>query len=250
LLLVRHLSQKIAGRYLLEDVNFEAKSSSMTVLLGPNGAGKTTLLKTIVGLLSLSCKDKQSKIMFQGKNISLLPVHRRVSLGLVYLPQQTSLFQSLTVEDNLQIIYEYQDYWREKSKDVFLKERDELLKKMAIFDTLKRRSGVLSGGQKRKVEIARSLLMHPLTMLLDEPFAGVDPKSIYELRVVLREIVQKGISVVVSDHNVNHLLSIGENVFLLIAGRVVFSGTPKQVLECSFAREHYFGNQFYQDFMG
>jgi lipopolysaccharide export system ATP-binding protein len=247
---VEHLDQFIESKQLLHDISLTASLGQIVALLGPNGAGKTTLIKTIIGLISApkhALKSEKNKIILHDQVINSWPIYKRVDAGLVYLPQSTSLFQQLTVQENLELVYEYQGYWQGKNREDFLKERDFWLGVTGLVATLPQKAMTLSGGQKRKLEVVRALLMHPRLIMLDEPFAGVDPKSIYELKSVFKDVAGKGIGILISDHHVDQLFSISDYVYVVMHGQVVTQGVTKDVLEHSYTKESYFGNQFYQE---
>lgn len=245
---VKHLSKSFGKKQILKDVSFSIQPGQVVAFLGPNGAGKTTLLKTMVGLYKHSTSDQSpSQILFDGVNILGWPVYKIVEQGIVYLPQQTSLLQQLTVHDNLHIVFEYQPYWQNMDLSEFIKERDHWLGITGLQETLNQKAGTLSGGQKRKLEVVRSMLMHPRLIILDEPFAGVDPKSIYELKKIFQDTSQQGIAILISDHNVDQLLSIAQLVYVFINGQIVTSGGVKDIIENKLTKEHYLGNQFYNE---
>lgn len=245
---IQKLSQMLGKKNILKDISITVSRGQIIALLGPNGAGKTTLLKTIIGLApSPSPMTNCNRIIFNDQIINMWPIYKRVEEGLVYLPQHTSLLQQLTVQDNLSLIYEYQPYWGKKSKEQFEKERDQWLTQTHLSSTLMQKASTLSGGQKRKLETVRSLLMHPTCIMLDEPFAGVDPKSIYELKKIFIDIAAAGIAIIISDHNVEQLLSIAQTVYVVINGVVITSGSIKEVIENNFTQESYLGPQFYQE---
>lgn len=252
LLSVHNLSATIGKRAIVRNVSCQVASGQVVALLGPNGAGKTTLLKTIMGLYPTPAvlDQKVNLISFDGQTINNLPINQRVTLGLVYLPQQPSLFQQLTVKDNLELVFEYHDYWRKRRHELFIQERDYWLEHTELVATQSLLAVALSGGQKRKLEVVRSMLMHPRAILLDEPFAGVDPKSIYELKTLFLQMAQEGMAVVISDHNVDQLLSIAQYVYVVIQGQVVVCGTIQEILENRYTQESYLGNQFYQEMFG
>ncbi|MFA6527238.1 MAG: ATP-binding cassette domain-containing protein [Candidatus Babeliales bacterium] len=252
LLSVHNLSTTIGKRAIVRNVSLSVASGQVVALLGPNGAGKTTLLKTIMGLYATPVQREQNanQITFDGQTINNVPVHQRVTLGLVYLPQQPSLFQQLTVKDNLELVFQYHDYWRNRGYELFLQERDYWLKHTDLVATLTLQGAALSGGQKRKLEVVRSMLMHPRAILLDEPFAGVDPKSIYELKALFQQMASQGMAVVISDHNVDQLLSIAQYAYVVVQGQVVVCGTIQEILENRYTQESYLGNQFYQEMFG
>lgn len=246
---VKSLSQFLGKKEILKNISFKIGAGQVVAFLGPNGAGKTTLLKTVMGLhpTMSSLQEDHNKILLSGKQIQNWPIHKRVEEGLVYLPQQTSLFQQLNVQDNLSVVFQYQSYWRAFTEKDFLKERDNWLEITDLTKVLKQKAATLSGGQKRKLEVVRSLLMHPKIIMLDEPFAGVDPKSIYELKNIFLETAKSGIAILISDHNVDQLLSIAQLVYVVINGQNITSGGIKEIIENNFTKEFYFGNQFYNE---
>ncbi len=246
---VKNLNQILGKKDILKNISFKVEKGQIVAFLGPNGAGKTTLLKTVIGLYPTLPQSQMgsNEILFSDKQIQSWPIYKRVEAGIVYLPQNTSLFQQLSVEDNLSIVFRYQPCWRSFSQQDFIKERDSWLDITGLSGTLEQKSATLSGGQKRKLEVVRSLLMHPKIIMLDEPFAGVDPKSIYELKNIFLETAKSGIAIVISDHNVDQLLSIAHMVYVIINGQNITSGGIKEIIENNFTKEFYFGNQFYSE---
>lgn len=249
LLQVKDFNQVLGKKNILSNISFKAHLGQMVVILGPNGAGKTTLLKSIIGFHPApSPTDSGSNlIIFDNTIINSWPVYKRVQQGLLYLPQNSSLFQHMTVHDNLKVVYEYHPCWRGKSWNTFKDEFEQWLSITSLSHALLQKAGTLSGGQKRKLEVVRSLLMKPKMLLLDEPFAGVDPKSIYELKQIFTDMAKSGIGVIISDHHVDQLLSIANMVYVIVGGNVVSSGTIKEILENTYTRESYLGTQFYQE---
>jgi lipopolysaccharide export system ATP-binding protein len=250
LLHVHNLHQTLARKQILSSITFKAEQGNVTVLLGPNGAGKTTLLKSIIGLLPIrqhTSSPTKNTILFDEQNIIAWPIYRRIEEGLLYLPQHTALFQSLTVRDNLELVYAYHTAWKEISHHTFQEEVDHWLASTHLSSTVKQKAGTLSGGQKRKLEVIRALLMKPKIILLDEPFAGVDPKSIYELKTIFTDMAHNGIGVVISDHHVDQLLSIANMVYVIIGGQVISSGSIQEILANTYTKESYLGNQFYEE---
>ncbi len=251
LLRVSNLSQQLGKKKILQGIDFQAFAGHVTVILGPNGAGKTTLLKSIMGLHKSPEANMSAKvncIEFEDRIINHWPIYKKVEAGLGYLPQQPSLFHSMTVQDNLALVYEYHEHWkRHKNKVVFLQERDQWLENTKLTHALKQYSKELSGGQQRKLEIVRALLMHPKLIMFDEPFAGVDPKSIYELKAIFVAMAKQGIGIIISDHHVDQLLSIADIVYVILQGQVVTSGSIQDVLNNKHTRDHYLGNQFYDE---
>jgi len=243
LLRVDNLSQILGRKPILSSISFQADKQHVVVLLGPNGAGKTTLLKTIIGLIPTPANT----ITFDNIDISNLPIHQRVERGLLYLPQHTSLFQDMSVLNNLKVVYQYHCGWKDQPWETFYQEAIKWLEATHLAHALTQKAGTLSGGQKRKLEVVRSLLMKPKLVLLDEPFAGVDPKSIYELKQIFVDLASSGIGVVISDHHVDQLLSIAQTVYVIVSGRVVSSGSIKEILENSYTKESYLGTEFHEE---
>ncbi|MBD3231892.1 ATP-binding cassette domain-containing protein [Candidatus Dependentiae bacterium] len=256
-LTVKNLSKTFGKKLILKSISFELNSGEVVALLGPNGAGKTTLLRTIIGLLKTPKYDSDlNNIWLENQLINKWPIFKRVENGLLYLPQQTSLFREMTVLDNLKLVYEYHNYWADNFKlkknrwKIFEEEMDRWLAKTDLTSCKKQLAGNLSGGQKRKLEVVRSILMHPKGIMLDEPFAGVDPKSIYELRKIFVDMAEKNnIAVLISDHNVEQLLSIATRIYVVIDGCVVTSGGVEDIVNHNFTKEMYLGKQFYSEFL-
>lgn len=250
LLRVHNLTQQLGKKKILQGINFEAHAGNITVILGPNGAGKTTLLKTIIGFYpspSIQSSDNGNSIIFDGITINEWSIYKKVEAGLGYLPQQTSLFQQMTVKDNLALVYEHHTYWHKKPLETFVQERDFLLEQTKLTHSIPQKASDLSGGQQRKLEIVRALLMHPKLIMFDEPFAGVDPKSIYELKAIFLAMAKQGIGIIISDHHVDQLLSCADFVYVILQGNVVTSGTVQDILLDKHTKDHYLGNQFYNE---
>jgi len=247
-LTIEKLDQFFGNKQILFSISLKAELGKIVALLGPNGAGKTTLLKTIIGLLKTCHSDeKYNTISLDKIIINQWPIYKRVENGLIYLPQHTSLFGQMTVLNNLKLVYQYHTYWKNIEWQKFNEEMNFWLCKTNLLDTLKQLANTLSGGQKRKLEIVRSILMHPKLILLDEPFAGVDPKSIYELKKIFSTMAQKNIAILISDHNVDQLLSIAGNIYVIINGQVITSGKLKEIINNDYTKEMYFGKQFYSE---
>ena len=243
-------SYHIKKKQLLHSVSFEVHSGQIVVFLGPNGAGKTTLLRSVMGLSLFDAPDLDNQkncLYFNNQIITHLSTAERVELGIVYLAQHSSLFSQMSVVDNLELIREYHVYWQSRSHDEFITVRDEWLKIVGLDTRLDQKAGSLSGGQKRKLEIVRAILMQPKILLLDEPFAGVDPKSIYELKELFSTMAAQGMGIVISDHNVDQLLSIAQKVYVVMAGKVITSGSVRDILSHKETKELYFGAQFYME---
>ncbi len=234
---VQHLSKQYKGRRVVEDVSLEVKTGDVVGLLGPNGAGKTTCFYMIVGLVPMD----SGKIALDDVSISQLPMHKRARLGLGYLPQEPSVFRKLTVEENILAILETRN---EMPAPQRAKRLEELLHDLHITDRRQALGISLSGGERRRVEIARALASEPRFMLLDEPFAGVDPISVLEIQRLIRHLQQLGIGVLITDHNVRETLKICGHAYILSEGRVLTAGTPEDILYNKNVREVYLGEDF------
>jgi lipopolysaccharide export system ATP-binding protein len=232
-----HLSKQYKGRRVVEDVSLEIKTGDVVGLLGPNGAGKTTCFYMIVGLVAMD----SGKITLDDVSISQLPMHKRARLGLGYLPQEPSVFRKLTVEENILAILETRN---EMPAPQRAKRLEELLNDLHITDRRQTLGITLSGGERRRVEIARALASEPRFMLLDEPFAGVDPISVLEIQQLIRHLQQLGIGVLITDHNVRETLKICDHAYILSEGRVLTAGTPEDILYNKNVREVYLGEDF------
>ncbi len=247
---VRNLNFFAGSKQLLKSISFSMEQGSVVAMLGPNGAGKTTLLKTIMGLNKAptpSIDGLYNRIELDGNLINSWQIHKRVLYGLVYLPQQTSLFGQMSVYDNLWLVYEYHDAWKDKSHEIFHQEVSDWLDRTNLTQTINQQAQTLSGGQKRKLEIVRTLLMRPKLVLMDEPFAGVDPKSIYELKDIFSDMAKNGIGVLISDQHVDQLLSIADKIFVVLQGEIVTSGSIEDILQNKHTKESYLGGQFYDE---
>ncbi|MCK4517635.1 ATP-binding cassette domain-containing protein [Candidatus Babeliales bacterium] len=250
MLTVRNLSQTIQGHKILKSVSLSMEKGKVTALLGPNGAGKTTLLKTIMGLYPTLPIDKEKKnnaIFFNSNLVNNWSTGKRVAAGISYLPQQTSLFQQLSVLDNLALVYQYHPFWQEKPWEEFLEQANSWRTQVGLTSPDTQKTQTLSGGQKRKLEVIRTILMKPKVAMFDEPFAGVDPKSIYELKEIFSQMAEQDIAVVISDHNVDQLLSIAEQIYVVLAGEIATSGGIKDILNDQTTKHAYFGSQFYSE---
>lgn len=248
---IKKLSYWSGKKQLLYEISLSAREGEITVLLGPNGAGKTTLLKTIMGLYQtprFNQKEHTNLLTYQTTHLNALPVAERVALGLSYLAQQSSLFIDLSVEENLLLVFDYHPFWKNKNRDIFMAEMRNWLDRILLADRAEQKAGTLSGGQKRKLETARAFLMHPRILLLDEPFAGVDPKSLYELKDILATAArEEKIGILISDHHVDQLFSIANKVFVIIGGRVVTSGSIHDILNDEETKRSYLGAGFSQE---
>ena len=255
LLSVKGLNQQLGKASLLHNITLEADAGKTVALLGPNGAGKTTLLRTLMGLYRLP-RMSTAQVWFNSFDIAFWQVDQRIAAGLVYLPQHSSLFDGLSVHDNFLLIFEHHPLWRRKRHwwslrvdttelESFYAELYRWLDILDIRKTLKQPVSQLSGGQKRKVELVRALLLRPKLLLLDEPFAGVDPKSIYEIKEIITLLAAQGIGIVISDHHVQELLALASYIYVVYQGRVVASGDVAAIMADTYTQEVYLGRAFH-----
>ena len=230
------LSKFYGKKHVVKDVTFSMSGGEITGLLGPNGAGKTTSFYMIVGFI----KANGGKILLNGEEITHLAMHERSKRGLAYLPQEASIFRKLTVEDNIKLILEEQKISRDERK----RRLEELLVRFGI-DRVRRQYGyTLSGGERRRTEIARALATSPKFLLLDEPFAGIDPKAVFEIKEIIRQLASDGIGILLTDHNVRDTLEITHSAHIISDGSIIVSGTKEELIENEMAREIYFGSSF------
>ena len=222
---------------VVKGISFEINSGEVVGLLGPNGAGKTTAFYIIVGLIT----SDYGSVFLDDRDITDLSMHQRANLGLGYLPQEASIFRKLTVEENILSILEYQ-------KDLNHSERDQklnLLLEELHIDHVKNSLGIsLSGGERRRVEIARALAAEPTFILLDEPFAGVDPISVLDIQRIIKHLKDQNIGVLITDHNVRETLGICDRAYILNEGDLIASGPPEQILTNNYVKEVYLGQDF------
>lgn len=234
---VEHLSKWYGKKHVVKDISFSMSSSEITGLLGPNGAGKTTSFYMIVGFI----KASGGNILLNGKEITDLPMHKRSKLGLAYLPQEASIFRKLTVENNIKLVLETQKHLTKREKNDKL---EELLSDFGIDRVRKQYGYTLSGGERRRTEIARALATDPKFLLLDEPFAGIDPKAVYEIKQIVRRLASSGIGILLTDHNVRDTLEITTTAHIISEGSILVSGTREEVIANEMAKEIYFGSDF------
>jgi len=221
---------------VVNDVSLTIAAGSVVGLLGPNGAGKTTTFYMITGLI----KPDQGEVYLDDQDISLLPVYLRARLGINYLPQETSVFRKLTVSENIMAILETVEF----NKTRRLERLEELLAELSITSLRDQRADSLSGGQKRRLEITRALVTDPSFILLDEPFAGLDPIVVLEIQKIITKLKEKGIGVVLTDHNIRETLGVCDFIYLLDKGRILEQGVPREIAASEMAREVYLGKQF------
>ncbi len=231
------LCKQYHKRMVIKDVTIEVSRGEVVGLLGPNGAGKTTSFYMIVGLVPVDC----GRVMLGDKDITQMPIHRRANLGIGYLSQEPSVFRRMSVEDNLLAILELR---RELEKHQRKEICDSLLKQFGLSDLRSNLAMSLSGGERRRLEIARSLTMEPSYILLDEPFAGIDPISVTDIQNIIRKLSSEGIGILITDHNVRETLGICDRAYIINAGEVLAHGEPQTLLNNPDVREVYLGHDF------
>ena len=233
---VQHLRKQFKKRVVVKDVSFNVRSNEVIGLLGPNGAGKTTSFYMVAGLLASDGGD----IYLDGQNIKSTPVHKRAELGLGYLPQEASIFRQMTVEDNIRAILELKNLDRKTIK----REVDRLLTSLNIDHLRDSNAMALSGGERRRCEIARALANYPRFILLDEPFAGVDPIAVADIQKVVSLLKDLGIGVIITDHNVRETLRICDRAYIISDGNVLASGLPEELIQNEQVKKVYLGENF------
>jgi len=231
-----HLAKSYRRRQVISDLSIEVESGQIVGLLGPNGAGKTTAFYMIVGLVP----PDAGRVSIDDRDITHLAMHQRAHAGIGYLPQEASVFRKLTVEDNVMAILET----RELDENARLERLEQILGELRIAHVRKSLGMALSGGERRRVEIARALAAEPRFMLLDEPFAGVDPLSVIDIQRIMHELTAKGIGVLVTDHNVRETLGVCQRGYVVSGGTIMASGTPEEILANPQVREVYLGQSF------
>ncbi|KAA0874057.1 LPS export ABC transporter ATP-binding protein [Nitrincola tapanii] len=232
-----HLAKAYKGRQVVRDVSMSIRQGEIVGLLGPNGAGKTTCFYMIVGLIAAD----QGAIRIGGDDITRLPMHGRARRGIGYLPQEASVFRKLSVADNLMAILETR---KELKRNERLQLLDELLEEFHITHLRNSLGMALSGGERRRVEIARALATEPAFILLDEPFAGVDPISVNDIKQTIRHLQARGIGILITDHNVRETLDICERAYIVSEGTILAEGSPSDIMANQQVRAAYLGEQF------
>ncbi len=236
-LTANHLGKQYKGRRVVRDVSVSIESGEIVGLLGPNGAGKTTCFYMIVGLVPLD----QGEIHLDKTDLTRLPMHERARLGLSYLPQEASVFRKLSVEDNIMAILETQTDLTPAERDQRL---EALLAELHVAERRKNLGMSLSGGERRRVEIARALATRPRFILLDEPFAGVDPISVLDIQHLIVHLKQRGIGVLITDHNVRETLKICDRAYIMSEGKALAAGSPADILYNEEVKKVYLGEDF------
>ena len=236
LLRAERLSKSYAARRVVDDVSIEVHAGEVVGLLGPNGAGKTTTFYMIVGLT----RPDAGTVFLNGEDVTTLPMYERARRGVSYLPQEPSVFRKLTVEENIRAILETLDLSADERRDRCRRLLDEL----GIARLAKNKAYSLSGGERRRVEITRALVISPSFMLLDEPFAGIDPIAVVDIQNIVTQLKERGIGVLITDHNVRETLGICDRAYILNEGTVLEEGVPARIAESPRAREIYLGEKF------
>ena len=231
-----HLKKRYKSRVVVKDVSMSVGSGEIVGLLGPNGAGKTTCFYMIVGLVAVD----DGQILLDGKELSRLPMHRRARMGLSYLPQEASVFRKLTVEQNILAVLELQDL----DKAAQTERLEQLLQDLNIAHLRDSTALSLSGGERRRVEIARALATRPAFILLDEPFAGVDPIAVLDIQKIIRFLRERGIGVLITDHNVRETLGICDRAYIINDGTLLAAGNPAELVNDESVRRVYLGENF------
>ncbi|HEX5171062.1 MAG TPA: LPS export ABC transporter ATP-binding protein [Cyclobacteriaceae bacterium] len=236
ILSAEHLIKKYKTRTVVDDVSVRVEQGEIVGLLGPNGAGKTTSFYMIVGLI----KPNQGKIFLDAEEITPLPMYQRAKRGIGYLAQEASVFRKLTVEENILSVLELRDFTKQQRKDKV----EELIEEFSLHKVRKNLGMSLSGGERRRTEIARALAVDPKFVLLDEPFAGVDPIAVEEIQSIVARLKKKNIGILITDHNVDETLSITDRAYLMVDGKLFKSGTAEDLANDPQVRKVYLGQNF------
>lgn len=232
----KDLKKTYGYQSVVDGLSFQIAQGEIVGLLGPNGAGKTTAFYMTMGLI----RPDRGSVFFQGQDVTNLPIYKRAQLGMGYLAQEPSIFRSLTVEQNLMCVLESLPISRAERKIRL----EELLGELRLTNLAKKRAGALSGGERRRLEITRALIASPTLLLLDEPFANIDPISVQELKQLIVLLAQKGISVLITDHNAREIFSVVHRSYLIYEGKSLLCGKPEELLQNEVARNCYFGTDF------
>lgn len=232
----KHLVKKFGEKIVISNVSLNVHSGEVVGLLGPNGAGKTTIFYMIVGLL----KPTQGNIIFDGEDITSFPMYLRARRGISYLPQESSAFLKLTVKENILAILET----LKLSKQEMKRKLNSLLGELNLKPITDRKAYLLSGGERRRVEITRALVLSPKFILLDEPFAGIDPIAVGDIKTIVKQLRESGIGIIITDHNVRDTLGVCDRAYLINQGKILIHGTPQEITSDPIARKIYLGEDF------
>jgi lipopolysaccharide export system ATP-binding protein len=233
---IEHLHKSYGKRPVVNDISFTVEPGEVVGLLGPNGAGKTTSFYAVVGLI----RPDKGQINLNGKSLTRLPIHKRARAGIGYLPQETSVFRKLTVKENLELVMEFQNISRRERESRI----DVLLQEFGIEKLRNTMAIQLSGGERRRVEIARAIACNPNYLLLDEPFTGIDPIAIQDIQKLIRQLRLRGLGILLTDHNPKATLSIVDRAYIIHDGKIIFSGSSTQVAEDQLVKQYYLGESF------
>ena len=236
-IITKNLTKSYNGRKVVDGVSISMEKGEIVGLLGPNGAGKTTTFYMITGLV----KPNSGEVFYKDQNISQMPMYKRARLGLGYLPQESSIFRKLTVEENILILWEITNTI---PKDQYETKLTELLAEMGLTKLRYSKGYELSGGEKRRVEIVRALAINPVFLLLDEPFAGIDPIAISEIQEIIQSLKEKGLGIIITDHNVRETLSVTDRAYLMHNGQLILSGNAEEIASDPVAKKFYLGSEF------
>ena len=232
----QNLAKRYGTRDVVRDINLDVRQGEVVGVLGPNGAGKTTTFYMLAGIV----RPSRGTVHLDGLDITRWPLHRRARAGMSYLPQESSIFRKLTVRQNLQLILEYSGF----SLNVQKRTADRLLDELGITRLADQLAAYLSGGERRRLEIARALIQNPKFILLDEPFAGIDPLAVDDIQAIIEGLRNKGIGVHISDHNVRETLQICDRAYLVYDGQIILNGSPEEIVADPGARKVYLGEGF------
>ena len=239
LLETRGLVKKYSGRTVVNGVDISVEQRSIVGLLGRNGAGKTTSFRMVMGMIV----PDGGQVIFEGNEVSKLPMFKRARLGMGYLSQEPSVFQRLTVRDNLRAVLE--------TMSITSKQRDQraedLIERFGLGEVINSQARFLSGGERRKLEIARAMVTNPSLILLDEPFSGVDPIAVEELQNEIKNLVDSGVSILITDHNVERTLEVADKAYIMDHGKVIAKGSPREIIQNELVRKSYLGHTFKGD---
>ena len=233
---LQNLVKTYRGRRVVDHVSMDVEGGRVTGLLGPNGAGKTTTFYMTVGMVA----PNEGSVFLNNEDITRHPMHIRARKGVGYLPQESSVFRKLTVRDNILAVLQLFPLTRPEQEE----RASMLLEELGIAHVATQKAGVLSGGERRRLEISRALATDPSFMLLDEPFAGIDPLAVSDIRKIIAHLKSKGIGILISDHNVRETLSVCDNAFILCGGKVIESGPPEKIAQSETACKVYLGDEF------
>lgn len=238
-LTARNLVKSYKQRKVVDSVNLEVNKGEIVGLLGPNGAGKTTTFYMITGII----KPNAGSVICNGQDITFYPMYKRANLGIGYLAQEPSIFRNLTVEDNIRAVLEMKNYGKKTQREIV----EKLLEEFKLTHVYQSLGYSLSGGERRRVEIARTIANNPSFILLDEPFAGVDPIAVEDIQQSIRYLQKRGLGILITDHSVRETLNITEKTYIMAQGKVIISGSPQEIAENEMARKIYLGENFKLD---